>query len=70
MSGYKKFGSDSPASADFVLSADKNLSNPTLHSVNDDAYAAKIADKMNLNRQIFYVHFGGFDTHGNQDQDH
>ena len=26
--------------------------------------------KMNLNRQIFYVHFGGFDTHGNQDQDH
>jgi len=48
MSGYKKFGPDSPASADFVLSADKNLSNPTLHSVNDDAYAAKIANKMNL----------------------
>jgi len=48
MSGYKKFGPDSPASADWVLSADKNLSNATLHSVNDDSYAAKIADKMNL----------------------
>ena len=48
MSGYKKFGPDSSASADWVLSADKNLSNATLHSVNDDSYAAKIADKLNL----------------------
>ena len=48
MSGYKKFGADSEASADWVLSVDESLSNGTLHSVNDDAYASKIADQIKL----------------------
>jgi len=41
-----------------------------LEAVAQLIYMGSSADKMNLNRQIFYVHFGGFDTHGNQDQDH
>jgi hypothetical protein len=48
MSGYKKFGPDSQASSDWVLSADKALSKGSLHSVTDDSYASKIADQMNL----------------------
>lgn len=48
MSGYKKFGAESSASADFVLTTDKSFSNATLNSVNDKSYAAKIAEKMNL----------------------
>ena len=41
-----------------------------LEAVAQLIYMGSSADKMNLNRQIFYVHFGGFDTHGNHDQDH
>jgi uncharacterized protein (DUF1501 family) len=41
-----------------------------LEAVAQLIYMGSSADKMNLNRQIFYVHFGGFVTHGNQDQDH
>ena len=41
-----------------------------LEAVAQLIYMGSSADRMNLNRQIFYVHFGGFDTHGNQDQDH
>ena len=41
-----------------------------LEAVAQLIYMGSSTDKMNLNRQIFYVHFGGFDTHGNQDQDH
>jgi len=41
-----------------------------LEAVAQLIYMGSSADKMNLNRQIFYVRFGGFDTHGNQDQDH
>lgn len=48
MSGYKKFGPDSEASADWVLSADKSLNKGSLHSVNDDSYVAKVADQMNM----------------------
>ena len=48
MSGYKKFGPDSEASADWVLSADKSLNKGSLHSVNDDSYVSKIADQMNM----------------------
>ena len=48
MSGYKKFGPDSEASADWVLSADKSLNKGSLHSVNDNSYVAKIADQMNM----------------------
>jgi len=48
MSGYEKFGPTSPASADYVLSVSNDLSNPKLHSTQDDAYASKIADQMKL----------------------
>jgi hypothetical protein len=48
MSGYKKFGPNSEASADWVLSADKSLNKGSLHSVNDNSYVAKIADQMNM----------------------
>ena len=48
MSGYKKFGPNSNASANWILSMNKDLSGGTLHSVTDDSYAAKIADQMNL----------------------
>jgi len=48
MSGYQKFGPGSPAAADYVLSVNTDLSNPKLHSTQDDGYAAKIADQMKL----------------------
>jgi hypothetical protein len=48
MSGYEKFGPGSPASADYVLSVSSDLSNPKLHSTQDDGYASKIADQMKL----------------------
>ena len=48
MSGYKKFGVNDAASADWVLSADPSLSKASINSVNDDSYVAKIADKINL----------------------
>jgi hypothetical protein len=48
MSGYEKFGAGSPASADYVLSVSSDLSNPKLHSTQNDAYASKIADQMKL----------------------
>ena len=48
MSGYQKFGPNSIASADWVLSTDKNYGNPKLKSTQDDSYAAKIADQMKL----------------------
>jgi Tfp pilus assembly protein PilV len=48
MSGYEKFGPKSPASADYVLSVDSGFGSPKLHSTQNDSYAAKIADQMNL----------------------
>ena len=48
MSGYKKFGANNAASADWILSADPSLSEASIHSVNDNSYASKIADQMNL----------------------
>jgi hypothetical protein len=48
MSGYEKFGPDSIASADWVLSTDKNYGNPKIKSTQDDSYATKIADQMKL----------------------
>ena len=48
MSGYEKFGPNSEAYAQYVLSVDKNYDNPQLHSTQDDLYASKIADQMKL----------------------
>jgi len=48
MSGYEKFGPNSEAYAQYVLSVDKNYDNPQLHSTQDDSYASKIADQMKL----------------------
>ena len=48
MSGYQKFGPDSNASADYILSVDKSLTKGSIHSVNDDSYVSKIANQMNL----------------------
>jgi len=48
MSGYEKFGSNSDASADYVLSVSPDLSSPKLHSTQNSGYAAKIADQMKL----------------------
>ena len=48
MSGYEKFGPNSEAYAQYVLSVDKNYDNPQLHSTQDDSYASKIAAQMKL----------------------
>jgi hypothetical protein len=48
MSGYQKFGVDSDASADYILSTDSSLTKGSIHSVNDDSYVSKIANQMNL----------------------
>ena len=48
MSGYEKFGPDSNASADYVLSVNNDLSNPKIHSTQDEEYAGKIANQMKL----------------------
>jgi len=48
MSGYEKFGPDSNASADYVLSVNSDLSGAKLHSTQDSNYAAKIANQMKL----------------------
>jgi len=47
MSGAEKFGSDSPACAEFVLSTNKDFSNPKLHNI-DDAYSEKVGDQVRI----------------------
>ena len=48
MSGYEKFGPDSNASADYVLSVNNDLSNPKIQSTQNEEYASKIANQMKL----------------------
>jgi|TARA_R110000796_G_scaffold252494_1_gene387117 hypothetical protein len=48
MSGFQKFGSSSPAAAEFMLVASHDGTSVSIHSVNDDAYCEKIADSMKL----------------------
>ena len=48
MSGYEKFGRNSPASADLMLVATADGGKTAIHDVNDDAYCLKIANAMRL----------------------
>jgi len=48
MSGYEKFGKDSPASADLMLVATADGGKTVIQDVNDDAYCLKIANAMRL----------------------
>ena len=41
-----------------------------LETVAQLIYLGSTSSRMALNRQIFFVHFGGFDTHGNQAEEH
>lgn len=48
MSGFEKFGKDNLAAAEFMLVATADGSSVAIHSVYDDAYCEKIADRMKL----------------------
>jgi hypothetical protein len=48
MSGYEKFGKNSPASADLMLVATADGGKTVIQDVNDDAYCLKIANAMRL----------------------
>ena len=48
MSGYEKFGKNSPASADLMLVATADGGKTAIQDVNDDAYCLKIANAMRL----------------------
>ena len=48
MSGFQKFGSSSPAAAEFMLVATHDGTSVSIHSVADDAYCERIADSMKL----------------------
>ena len=48
MSGYEKFGKNSPASADLMLVATADGGKTVIKDVNDDAYCLKIANAMRL----------------------
>mgnify|MGYP003127447185 FL=1 len=48
MSGYEKYGSNSNSAAEFMVVASHDGSQVSIHSVDDDAYCEKIADKMRL----------------------
>jgi len=48
MSGFKKYGEDSNAAAEFMLVATHDGKKVSIKSVFDDAYCAKIADRMKL----------------------
>jgi hypothetical protein len=48
MSGYEKYGSKSNSAAEFMVVATHDGSNVSIHSIDDDAYCEKIANKMKL----------------------
>ena len=48
MSGYEKYGSKSNSAAEFMVVASHDGSRVSIHSIDDDAYCEKIADKMRL----------------------
>jgi len=48
MSGYQKYGRTNPAAAEWMLVANHDGSGVQVHSVEDDEYCARIADKMKL----------------------
>jgi hypothetical protein len=48
MSGEKKFGPKSPATAEYVLSVDKNYENAQLHKIKSDSYAKKVAAQIKV----------------------
>lgn len=48
MSGFKKYGADSNAAAEYMLVATHDGNKVSIKSVYDDAYCAKIADRMKL----------------------
>ena len=48
MSGYEKYGKSSNSAAEFMVVATHDGSRVSIHSVNDDAYCEKIANKMRL----------------------
>ena len=48
MSGYEKYGSKSNSAAEFMVVATHDGSNVSIHSIDDDAYCEKIANKMRL----------------------
>ena len=48
MSGYEKYGVKSNSAAEFMVVATHDGSRVSIHSVNDDAYCEKIANKMRL----------------------
>jgi len=48
MSGFRKFGTDAEAAAEFMLVASHDGSKVSIHSVHDDAYCAKIAGRMKM----------------------
>ena len=48
MSGYAKYGKDSNSAAEWMLVASHDGSKVQIHSVDDDGYCERIADKMRL----------------------
>ena len=48
MSGYEKFGQDSPAASEYMLVATADGSKVSIHSIDDDDYCLKIANAMRL----------------------
>jgi len=48
MSGYEKYGSGSNSAAEFMVVATSDGSRVSIHSIDDNAYCEKIADKMRL----------------------
>jgi hypothetical protein len=48
MSGYEKYGSKSNSAAEFMVVATHDGSRVSIHSIDDDAYCEKIANKMRL----------------------
>ena len=48
MSGFEKYGEKSQAAAEYMLVASHDGKQVSIHSVNDDSYCEKIADRMKL----------------------
>jgi len=48
MSGFEKYGEKSPAAAEYMLVATHDGNKVSIHSVYDDSYCEKIADRMKL----------------------
>ena len=47
MSGREKFGANSPACAEYVLSTSSNFTNPQLHKI-DNSYSDKVGDQVRI----------------------